>query len=116
MNTSEIVNVLRQVSDKLEKSEEEGVNVNEKLLTGIKEIIMSYIYGTEFVLDFNGLVDSNDCDIELDWENRIVVHFPDRVNIDDYIVENIGSIVEKVFDRLEKDLSSSQGIFSQEEK
>jgi len=116
MNTSEIVNVLRQVSDKLEKSEERVVDVDEKLLTGIKETIMSYIYGTEFVVDFNGFLDSNDYDIELDWENRIVVNFPSRVNIDDYIIENIGSIVSKVFDGLNKNLKSGEGIFSQEEK
>ena len=116
MDTSEIVNVLRQVSDKLEKSEERVVDVDEKLLTGIKETIMSYIYGTEFVVDFNDFVDSNDYDIELDWENRIVVNFPGRVNIDNYVIDSIDDIVSKVFDRLYTDLKNGEGIFSQEEK
>ena len=116
MNTSEIVNVLRQVSDKLEKSENVESSVNEVLLGGILESLKNELDKRDFILRVNDYINEGDLDIELDYNNRIVVYLPDHLDICDFIVESVGDFLDDVFDNLKKDLSNSQGIFSQEEK
>ena len=63
MNTSEIVNILRQVSDKLEKSENVESSVNEVLLGGILESLKNELDKRDFILKVNDYMNEGDLDI-----------------------------------------------------
>lgn len=113
MNTSEIVNVLRQVSDKLEKSENVESSVNEVVLKSVFDKIKSELNRRDFVLKVSDYMNDGDLDVTIDYNRCLEIYIPDSLDIEDFVIESVGDMLDDVFDNLKKELNST---FSQEEK